>query len=99
VPRSGRGSFWGTANLLAHPRFLIAAAKLADDGTLARMTAERYAGWEGDLGRAISHATATLAELADRLESGEISPDPISGMLRRPAAVPSRILFQATSSR
>ena len=60
-------------------RALIAAAKLADDGTLARMTEQRYSGWEGELGRAISDGTATLAELADRVEQGEINPDPVSG--------------------
>jgi len=60
-------------------RALIAAAKLADDGTLARMTEQRYSGWEGDLGRAISDGATTLAELADRVEQGEINPDPVSG--------------------
>ena len=63
----------------AFARGLIAAAKLADDGTLTRMAEQRYSGWEGDLGRAISDGTTTLAELADRVEQGEINPDPVSG--------------------
>jgi len=60
-------------------RALTVAAKLADDGTIARMTEQRYSGWEGDLGRAITDGTATLAGLADRVEKGEINPDPVSG--------------------
>jgi xylose isomerase len=43
------------------------------------MRDQRYSGWEGDLGRAITDGTATLAELADRVEQGEIDPDPVSG--------------------
>ena len=60
-------------------RALTVATKLADDGTIARMTEQRYSGWEGDLGRAITDGTATLAGLADRVEKGEINPDPVSG--------------------
>jgi xylose isomerase len=60
-------------------RALIVAAKLADAGALSRMKDQRYSGWEGDLGRAIIDGTATLAELADRVEKGEIDPDPVSG--------------------
>jgi xylose isomerase len=60
-------------------RALIAAAKLADDGAIARMTGERYSGWDGELGRTIMDGTTTLAELADRVEQGEIDPVPASG--------------------
>jgi xylose isomerase len=60
-------------------RALIVAAKLADDGILARMKSERYSAWQSDLGQAIVHGTATLAELGDRIESGEINPAPVSG--------------------
>ena len=60
-------------------RALIAAAKLAENGDLARMTDERYADWDGDLGRAITEGTLTLADLADQVEEDKISPDPVSG--------------------
>ena len=60
-------------------RALIVAAKLADDGTLARMKDQRYSGWDGDLGSAITDGSATLAELADQVEKGDINPDPVSG--------------------
>jgi xylose isomerase len=43
------------------------------------MKDQRYSGWEGDLGRAIIGGSATLAELADRVEKGELNPDPVSG--------------------
>ena len=43
------------------------------------MKEQRYSGWEGELGRAIIDRTATLAGLADRVENGEIDPDPVSG--------------------
>ena len=59
-------------------RALIVAAKLADDGDLARMKDERYSGWNGELGRAITDGAATLAELADRVEEGG-STHPVSG--------------------
>ena len=39
----------------------------------------RYAGWDGDLGRAITGGTVTLAELADQVDAGKIEPDPVSG--------------------
>ena len=57
-------------------RALIVAAKLADNGDLARMTDERYAGWDGDLGRAIKAGGVTLAELADQVEEGKMQPRP-----------------------
>ena len=60
-------------------RALITAAKLADDGILARMKEQRYSAWQSDLGQAVVYGTATLAELGDRVESGEINPAPVSG--------------------
>jgi xylose isomerase len=43
------------------------------------MVDERYAGWSGSLGRSILEGDATLAQLAGRVESGEIDPSPASG--------------------
>ena len=59
-------------------RALIAAGKLVEEGTLARLKAERYADWEGPLGREIA-ARATLASLTGRVEEGELDPKPRSG--------------------
>ena len=62
---------------------LLAAAALIEDGTLAGMVAERYAGWDGDLGRSILAGEASLADLAGRVEAGEIDPTPVSGRQER----------------
>jgi xylose isomerase len=59
-------------------RALIAAGKLADEGALARMKAERYQGWDNALGLEIADRE-TLASLAGRVESGELNPAPQSG--------------------
>ena len=40
---------------------------------------DRYRGWDGELGRQIRDGNTSLAELAGRVESGEISPTPTSG--------------------
>ena len=58
---------------------LLVAADMVEDGTLASMVEQRYAGWSGDLGAAILAGQASLADLADRVEAGEIDPDPVSG--------------------
>ena len=58
---------------------LLAAADMVEDGTLASMVEQRYAGWSGDLGTSILEGQASLADLADRVEAGEIDPSPVSG--------------------
>jgi xylose isomerase len=60
-------------------RALLVAADLVEAGTLASMVEARYAGWGGDLGRAILGGSLSLADLADRVEAGEIDPRPVSG--------------------
>jgi len=60
-------------------RALLVAADMVESGTLASMVDARYAGWKGDLGRAILAGDVSLADLADRVESGEIDPAPVSG--------------------
>jgi xylose isomerase len=59
-------------------RSLLVAAELTERGRLAETVAERYRGWNGPLGRDIE-AGVTLADLAERVESGEIDPSPVSG--------------------
>ena len=60
-------------------RALLAAATMLEQGTLAGMLEARYAGWKDDLGTAILGGTVTLADLAAKVESGEIDPQPVSG--------------------
>jgi xylose isomerase len=47
-------------------RSLLAAAKIVEDGELDGRRAERYAGWDGELGRSITDGTVTLADLHER---------------------------------
>jgi xylose isomerase len=60
-------------------RALLVAADMVEKGTLARMVEERYAGWSGALGTAILDGSASLADLAAKVEAGEIDPRPVSG--------------------
>ena len=58
---------------------LIKAAALIEDGRLDAFRAERYAGWQGELGRAIHAKDATLAGIADRAVADSLAPKPRSG--------------------
>ena len=60
-------------------RALLVAANMLEQGTLAGMVEARYAGWKEDLGTAILGGNVTLADLAAKVESGEIDPHPVSG--------------------
>jgi xylose isomerase len=58
---------------------LLVAATLVEEGTLGSMVGERYAGWDGTLGRAITAGEASLDDLHGRVLAGEIDPKPASG--------------------
>jgi xylose isomerase len=58
---------------------LLAAAALIEDGRLAALRDQRYAGWDGALGSAILGGSLGLADLEARVASGEIDPAPVSG--------------------
>jgi xylose isomerase len=60
-------------------RALLVADALRSDGVLAEARAERYAGWDGPLGRAITAGEHTLASLADLVREDGLSPTPRSG--------------------
>ena len=60
-------------------RALLVAAELVERETLSKPLAERYAGWDGALGRAILDGGETLASLEARVASGDIDPAPRSG--------------------
>ena len=60
-------------------RSLLVAADMIDAKTLEAPQAERYAGWEGELGSAILGGGVSLAELGERVAAGELDPRPVSG--------------------
>jgi len=55
------------------------AEALLDDGVLERFRAQRYAGWDGDLGRRIHDRGTGLAALADVALHDDLNPAPVSG--------------------
>ncbi|HEY2916118.1 MAG TPA: xylose isomerase [Candidatus Limnocylindrales bacterium] len=58
---------------------LLAAARMIQDGALARRVAERYAGWDGELGRLIEGDGASLATLEAWVAREDLDPRPPSG--------------------
>jgi xylose isomerase len=60
-------------------RGLLQAAALIERGDVARFVAERYAGWDGELGRAILAGQRSFAELERWIVSQNIEPQPRSG--------------------
>lgn len=60
-------------------RGLLAAERMIADGDLARFRAERYAGWDGSLGRDIMGGGKSLADIADHAEGANLRPTPKSG--------------------
>jgi xylose isomerase len=60
-------------------RSLLVAADMVERRTLEERREARYAGWNGQLGRGILDGTASLDELAAKVEAGEIDPAPASG--------------------
>ena len=60
-------------------RALRAAAVIVQEGRLASLREERYAGWSGELGRRIESGAFNLATLADHAMERQIDPAPRSG--------------------
>ena len=58
---------------------LLRAAAIIEDGQLEAFRAERYAGWQGELGRMIHAEGTTLAQIADRAVQANAAPSPRSG--------------------
>ena len=58
---------------------LLVAASMIEDGSLEKLREQRYAAWDGDLGRAIHTGGVSLADLEQRVAAGEIAPDRASG--------------------
>ncbi len=60
-------------------RALLVAAAIVEDGALASHKAERYAGWDGELGRSILDGAASLESLEAQVADGSINPVRASG--------------------
>ncbi|MEO8022033.1 xylose isomerase, partial [Polaromonas sp.] len=58
---------------------LKSAARLVEAGELERFRAERYANWEGDLGRGILGGDMKLSEVAEYAFVQDLQPRPVSG--------------------
>ncbi len=63
----------------ATARALINAAAMLQDGALQRHVDERYAGWDGELGRSILAGEKSLEDLAGLVEDRNLDPQPRSG--------------------
>lgn len=71
--------FYGhVGSLDALARGLIAAADILDSGEIDGFVAQRYAGWQGDLGKWIMK-DASLDSIADRAVKEGLDPQPKSG--------------------
>jgi xylose isomerase len=76
-------------------RALLVAAELVERETLSKPLAERYAGWDGALGRAILDGGETLASLEARVASGDIDPAPRSGRQEELENAVNQVLWTA----
>ena len=76
-------------------RALLVAADMLEAGTLRSMVEARYAGWSGQLGTSILAGEISLADLADRVEAGEIDPVRASGQQELYENVVNRHLWRA----
>jgi xylose isomerase len=77
-------------------RSLLVAADMLERETLSKAVAERYAGWQGELGRSILDGTASLADLAATVEAGDLDPKPISGGQERLEGEVNRRIWNAS---
>jgi xylose isomerase len=64
-------------------RGLKAAARMIEDGQLAAVLRDRYAGWRSNEARAMLAPGATLDGVADRAETARLDPQPVSGRQER----------------
>ena len=67
----------GGIDTIAHA--LIKAAALIEDGKLDAFRNQRYAGWQGELGRQIHAEGTTLAQIADLAVEQNLAPVRHSG--------------------
>jgi xylose isomerase len=60
-------------------RALLAAERMTQDGTLAKLVHERYAGWRTAFGRDILDGKSSLEALAAHVLGADTDPEPVSG--------------------
>ena len=76
-------------------RSLLVAADMIERETLSKPLAERYAGWDGELGRSIMDGSASLADLDAKVEAEDLDPAPISGGQERLEGAVNRRIWGA----
>jgi xylose isomerase len=74
---------------------LLAAADLVERKELATNKEARYAGWDGELGKAILAGTLSLADLEAKVAAGEVNPVRESGGQERLENVVNRSIWSA----
>jgi len=74
---------------------LLAAADIVERGDLAAAKDARYAGWDGELGKAILGGRASLADLEAKVAAGEVSPVRRSGGQERLENIVNRSVWSA----
>lgn len=60
-------------------RALVAAANMIEDEKLSTALDVRYRGWDGPLGKDIMGGALSLADLADKVVTDALDPQPVSG--------------------
>jgi xylose isomerase len=76
-------------------RSLLVAADMIEAETLSAPLAARYAGWDGELGRAILGGDASLADLEAKVAAGGLDPKPVSGGQERLESLVNRRIWNA----
>ncbi len=80
-------------------RALLVAADMIEDGELATLKDRRYAGWDGELGRAILDGSLSLADLEARVADGSVDPRRVSGGQERLENVVNRHIWAIDADR
>ena len=78
---------------------LLAAADMLERETLSKDVAARYRGWDEALGRSILEGTASLADLAAKVDQDGIDPKPVSGGQERLEGAVNRRIWRAGAGR
>ncbi|HEY0476628.1 MAG TPA: xylose isomerase [Kofleriaceae bacterium] len=60
-------------------RALLAAERMIQDGSLAKLVEDRYAGWRTAFGRDILAGKSSLQALSDHVLASDTEPEPVSG--------------------
>lgn len=83
----------GAMDTLAHA--LVIAAAMLEDGALEDVRAQRYDGWDGELGQAILDGGRSLEDLQTRVLAGNEVDQPVSGRQEALERVVARYIDQA----